>query len=96
MSIFKKIFGDKNQVLDQPDIDFGRFTDSYKSAEQYAAWDKSLLYFEQDDYLDSFKEFFKYLVTKTATMFAGRRKRNHLLRNIPRLQKIHGRPMPRN
>ena len=61
MSIFKKIFGDKNQVLDQPDIDFGRFTDSYKSAEQYAAWDKSLLYFEQDDYLDSFKEFFKYL-----------------------------------
>jgi hypothetical protein len=61
MSLLKRLFGEGNSTVQQSDTAFGRFTDSYKTPEQYAAWDKSLLYFEQDDYLDSFKEFFKYL-----------------------------------
>lgn len=61
MSFLKRLFSEGKTASQQSDTAFGRFTDSYKTAEQYAAWDKALLYFEQDDYLDSFKEFFKYL-----------------------------------
>ncbi|MCB0663803.1 MAG: hypothetical protein KDC24_13735 [Saprospiraceae bacterium] len=66
MSLFKRLFGEGNSASKQPEMTFGRFTDSHKSPAQYAAWDKALLYFEQDDYLDSFKEFFKYLKDENA------------------------------
>ena len=47
MGFFDKIFGTTIEKLPQPDIRFGRYSDSYKSKEQYAAWDKSLELFEK-------------------------------------------------
>jgi hypothetical protein len=44
-----------------PLVEFGRFSDSYKDEVQYQAWDEALERFEKQDYLDSFKAFFKYL-----------------------------------
>ncbi|MBK9106856.1 MAG: hypothetical protein IPM92_00370 [Saprospiraceae bacterium] len=46
---------------ENPDIYFGRYSDAYKSAEQYVAWDKSLKLFEENKYLESVKAFVHYL-----------------------------------
>lgn len=61
MGFFDKLFGAVTENIPQPKINFGRYSDSYKSKEQYAAWEKSLELFEKKDYLDSFREFFIYL-----------------------------------
>lgn len=61
MAFFNKIFGSQAPAEAQPDLKFGRYTDSYKQAGQYDAWDKSLEQFEQEQYLDSYKSFFSYL-----------------------------------
>ncbi len=64
MSFFDKIFGKNIETEQQPDIQFGRYTDSYKSAEQYDAWDIALEKFEEKDYLESYSNFFNYLNDK--------------------------------
>ena len=61
MNFFKKIFGDQPDSLPQPDLQFGRYTDSYKSTEQYDAWDVSLEKFEEKEYLESYRQFLTYL-----------------------------------
>lgn len=61
MGFFDKFFGSAVEQVPQPAISFGRYSDSYKSKEQYAAWEKSLDLFEQQEYLASFKAFFTYL-----------------------------------
>lgn len=40
---------------------FGRFTDAYKSTEQYEAWDKAVLHFENRDFQDAIAEFINYI-----------------------------------
>ena len=60
MDYLKKLFGLQGNYT-PPDIEFGRFSDSYKEEEKYEFWDKSLLEFEEKKYLDSFESFLKYL-----------------------------------
>ncbi len=61
MGFFDKFFGSTIEKIPQPAISFGRYSDSYKSKEQYAAWEKSLDLFEKQEYLASFSAFFTYL-----------------------------------
>ncbi|MCB0707666.1 MAG: hypothetical protein KDC34_20260 [Saprospiraceae bacterium] len=61
MSFFDRIFKPSEPEILGPDITFGRYTDSYKSKEQFAAWDKCLEEFENGNYLDSYRAFFQYL-----------------------------------
>ncbi|RMG81173.1 MAG: hypothetical protein D6714_13410 [Bacteroidetes bacterium] len=62
MGFFKKLFGNHHAAeIAGPSLRFGRYTDSYKSAEQYAAWDASLDAFEDEAFLESYRAFFKYL-----------------------------------
>lgn len=42
-------------------VGFGRYTDVYKSQAQYDAWDKSMQHFDKEEFMDAFREFFKYL-----------------------------------
>ena len=60
MSFFSKIFNTRSKSTD-PQIQFGRFTDSYKTDEKYQCWDKSIEYFETEKYLNSYAMFFDFL-----------------------------------
>ncbi len=61
MSFFERIFGSAESKTPQPDIRFGRYSDSYKESDNYEAWDESLDKFESEDYLDSYRAFLRYL-----------------------------------
>lgn len=61
MSLFDRLFSKKLAEQQEPDIRFGRYTDSYKTAAQYEAWDQSLEAFEQEDYIGSYRSFFSYI-----------------------------------
>ncbi|MEM7103423.1 MAG: hypothetical protein AAF502_09860 [Bacteroidota bacterium] len=61
MGLFERLFGGGSKKDDQPNIPFGRYSDSYKSNTQYDAWDAAVSKFEEKNYLDSYKEFFNYL-----------------------------------
>ena len=61
MELFKKIFSKISSEPEQPNLKFGRFSDSYKEDKKYDAWDKSLEKFEAKHYLESFKLFLSYL-----------------------------------
>ncbi len=65
MGFFNKIFGLGDKELIQPNIRFGRYTDSYKTPEQYKAWDSSVEEFEKGNYLVSYRLFFQYLGNST-------------------------------
>lgn len=60
MSFFSKIFN-RNANLKDPDIQFGRYTDSYKEEEKYQNWDKAIEYFDNEKYILSYKEFLQFL-----------------------------------
>ncbi|MFZ1749969.1 MAG: hypothetical protein WAU01_07245 [Saprospiraceae bacterium] len=60
MSFFSNIFKPKSPAP-EPEIQFGRFTDSYKSPEKYHSWSKSVEYFENEKYYLSYKHFLDYL-----------------------------------
>lgn len=59
MSFFERLFGSRRSQL--PNINFGRYTDAYKTEEQQAAWNRSLELFDQDKHLEAYREFFTYL-----------------------------------
>ena len=61
MGLFDRIFGQNEKLEPQPDIRFGRYSDSYKSTQNYDAWDVALDKFEAESYLESYRQFFKYL-----------------------------------
>jgi len=60
MSFFSKIFNISAKSVD-PEIQFGRFTDSYKEDEKYQCWNKSIDYFENEKYMSSYAMFFDFL-----------------------------------
>lgn len=62
MGFFKNLFFTNQSVDNQPEIQFGRFSDSYKEEEKYDAWDRALEHFEAESYVNSYREFFKYLM----------------------------------
>ncbi len=58
--IWDKLFGWGDKEV-EPDIRFGRYSDAYKSDEQYVSWDKSVAAFDEQRYLESYQAFFDYL-----------------------------------
>ncbi len=63
MSIWDSLFG-RTLGFDPksgPDFSFGRYTDAYKTTDNYRAWDNALTTFEDGDYLGSFEAFMAYL-----------------------------------
>lgn len=61
MGFIDRLFGTSKDDLAQPEIRFGRYTDSYKRTENYEAWDASLRFFEEEDFLNSYRQFLFYL-----------------------------------
>jgi len=66
MSFFKKIFGTRepeNTFLSdgEPDIKFGRYSDSFKNEQQVEKWRKALALFKEKEYINAYKHFFMYL-----------------------------------
>jgi hypothetical protein len=48
--------------LEDLDISFGRYSDAYKTFEKYDSWNRSLELFEKGNYIQSYLEFFNYLL----------------------------------
>ncbi len=61
MGLFDRLFRVSRDKIKQPDIHFGRYSDSYKADRKYDEWDKSLDLFEQKQYLSAYTSFFEYL-----------------------------------
>ncbi|MEP7320887.1 MAG: hypothetical protein ABI761_03170 [Saprospiraceae bacterium] len=63
MSFWDKWIGKKEESKDGLTFEahLGRFTDAHKTAEQYEAWDKALIHFDQRDYPDAINEFIHYI-----------------------------------
>lgn len=61
MNLFDWLFVKKKNII-QPQIRIGRYSDSYKNQVCYDAWEKSLAAFERNDYLESYRQFFVYLL----------------------------------
>ena len=61
MGFFDRLFGSSTEKEPQPDIKFGRYSDSYKESDNYDAWDVALEKFDEGAYLESYREFFRYL-----------------------------------
>jgi hypothetical protein len=61
MGLLDRLFGIGVEEEEQPSISFGRYTDSYKPPSRYDAWDEAQDLFEREQFLESYKRFFKYL-----------------------------------
>jgi hypothetical protein len=61
MGLLDRLFKPNSENQAFPSIKFGRYTDSYKKPANYEAWDRSLEKFEEEAYLESFRQFFLYL-----------------------------------
>jgi hypothetical protein len=62
MSILKKLFSKSNpSIATWEKIRFGRYTDSYKTPEQYKLWAEAIREFEDNQFSSSFRKFFGYL-----------------------------------
>lgn len=61
MGILDRLFGTSSRKIPQPEIRFGRYTDSYKKPENYQAWNMALEAFEDEDFLNCYRQFFRYL-----------------------------------
>lgn len=60
MALFQKLFGAKDNEK-QPELKFGRYTDSNKKPEKTTNWNNARQLFTDKKYMDSFEEFLKYL-----------------------------------
>lgn len=69
MSFFQRLFnlGAKRPGPD-PDIPFGRYSDAYKTDEQQAAWERSLVLFDDGKPLEAYHAFFEYLRDENANI----------------------------
>ena len=63
---FFDYFFSKKRSGDGPKIQFGRFSDAYKDELKYDSWDLALEQYEDENYLDSYESFFKYLSDESA------------------------------
>lgn len=61
MSFISRLFNNKKVIQAPPDVEFGRFSDSYKTEARYDAWDRAIQQFEEGNYFNSFANFFEYL-----------------------------------
>ncbi len=61
MSFLSKLFGNERSSRRPPDIEFGRFTSSYKTEAKYDHWDDAIRFFEEEKYMDAYRSLFSYL-----------------------------------
>ena len=61
MGFFDRLFSSSGSKEEQPDIRFGRYSDSYKTSATHSAWNTSLEKFDEQEYLESYRNFFLYL-----------------------------------
>lgn len=61
MSFFDKIFQFGSPKETQPDIPFGRYSDTYRSQARYDAWDKAVELFEKEERMEAYRQFLVYL-----------------------------------
>jgi len=62
MGFFKNLFSSSKSGSVNPDIQFGRFSDSYKDEVKYDCWDKALAHYEEEQYVQAYTSFFNYLL----------------------------------
>lgn len=60
MGFFDRIFG-TSTITPEPNIHFGRYTDAYKSSQQYDSWDLAEELFEEGKYIQAYEAFLTYL-----------------------------------
>ena len=77
MGFFDYFFANKKDV-NQPLIQFGRFSDAYKEERKYDAWDQSLKLFENQEYIEAYKQFFEYLNDESAANCKYEDHKDHL------------------
>ena len=63
MSFFNKLFGGKSS--NEPSVHFGRYSDSYRSEAQQAAFKRSVDEFEKGKYVAAYVHFFQFLKDET-------------------------------
>ncbi len=61
MRFFDRLVQAMSKDGSAPKIKMGRYSDTYKRAENYAAWDRAMAFFEEGRYLDAYTQFFEYL-----------------------------------
>ncbi len=63
MSLWNRLFNKKDNTEKAPQFQthFGRFTDAYKTADQYAAWDQAVAHFDKRDYNKALDSFILYI-----------------------------------
>jgi len=61
MSFLSKLFGGEKSAKKPPDIEFGRFTGSYKTEAKYDHWDDAIRFFEDEQYMDAYRSLLSYL-----------------------------------
>lgn len=88
MGFFDRIFNTDIPLEDQPVMKFGRYSDAYKSEEQYAHWDKSLQLFDQKTYTEAYEHFFQYLYNEDEENVSWENKEDALQFNILQGSKV--------
>ena len=63
MRFLSKIFN-SSTASEDPNIQFGRYTDSNKTDEKYQKWDKAVDLFENEKYISSYEHFFQFLTNE--------------------------------
>lgn len=61
MGLLDRLLGHTSEDQSQPDIRFGRYSDSYKETANYEAWEAALERFEKEDFLGCYEAFLNYL-----------------------------------
>ena len=59
MGFFNKLFGGKSS--NEPVINFGRYSDAYRTDEQREAFEQSMKEFEKGKYVAAYHHFFQFL-----------------------------------
>ncbi len=61
MALFGSLFSFGKQKTAEPSVVFGRYSDAYKSEAQQAAWNRSLILFEEGRPLDAYRELLTFM-----------------------------------
>ena len=60
-SLFRRLFGQQEGKVDQPDIKFGRFCDTYRNDKQLKSWEHAIEKFESKEYFLSLSHLLDFL-----------------------------------
>lgn len=77
MGLFSRFFEVKNKLPD-PEIQFGRFSDTYKDEAKYKSWQKAVDLFDNEKFLDSYEYLLDFLKDDQRKNVTFTRKRGKL------------------